>query len=328
MKKHVMITGVGGMVGSHMTEHFYYKNVPVIGTYYKPTTDLGDIKKLATFYECDIRYFLNVYKIIKKYLPSEIYHLAAQSYPSVSWDKPQETMEVNITGTTNVFEAIRLIQTEIPEYNPMVIVACSSAEYGASLEKAVHPVSEDTELLPLHPYGVSKVGQDLLSYQYFVNFGIRCIRARIFNTTGPRKANDVSADFVKRIVEMEKENLKNPVLRVGNLETKRAITDVRDLVSALTLLGEKGKPGDVYNISGEKIYKISQLVQILQNHTYLGHIQTEVDPELLRPTDEKVICGDSSKLIRDTGWNQQYTLEQTLKDMLAYERRKQGVVDL
>lgn len=325
MKEHILITGVGGMIGSHMTEYFFEQRIPVVGTYYNPTTNIGDIREKAVLYECDIRYFLNIYRIIDKYRPIEIYHLAAQSYPSVSWNKPQETIEINMTGTVNVFEAIRMVQEEDPEYNPVVVVACSSAEYGASLETIKAPVSEDTPLLPLHPYGVSKVGQDLLAYQYYVNFGIRCIRARIFNTTGPRKANDVCADFVKRIVGMEKSGTDNPILRVGNLETKRAITDVRDLVSALVLLGRNGKPGEAYNISGKNVYEIKQIVEILGKYTNLREVRIEVDPALLRPTDEAVICGDSSKLVTDTGWKQSYDLESTLKDMLEYERDRQGV---
>lgn len=325
MGRTVLITGVGGMVGSHMTEYFFYQGIAVVGTYYKPTTDLSDIHEMACFYECDVRYFLNIYNLINQFRPAQIYHLAAQSYPSVSWDKPQETFEVNVTGTINVFEAVKKIRERDPGYDPVIVVACSSAEYGASLENAIEPVTEETPLLPLHPYGVSKVGQDLLAFQYYRNFQIRSIRARIFNTTGPRKTKDVCADFVQRIVMLEKQNTISPKLKVGNLETKRAITDVRDLVTALTLLGANGVPGEVYNISGKNVYKISEIVELLQKYTTLKNLQTEVDPVLLRPTDEKIIYGDSTKLIHDTGWSQSYTLEETLTDMLKYERNRQRV---
>ena len=321
MDKVILITGVGGMVGSHMVDYFYEEKAKVIGTYYKPTTDISDIKGKAELIECDIRYYTNVYEIIEKYRPQYIFHLAAQSYPAVSWDKPQETMEINVTGTVNVFEAVKAIRKTDEEYDPMVVVACSSAEYGASLEHADGPVDENTPLLPLHPYGVSKVGQDLLSYQYYVNFGIRCIRARIFNTTGPRKANDVCSDFVKRVVLMEKGKGSGDKLIVGNLETRRAITDVRDLVSALVLLSDWGGAGEVYNISGMNVYKISEIVDILRKNTVLD-LETEVDEKLLRPSDEKLICGDSSKLIEQTGWKQKYSLEMTIKDMLEYQRRR------
>jgi nucleoside-diphosphate-sugar epimerase len=316
-----MITGVGGMVGSHMADFFYCKGVKVIGTFFKPTTDLDEIEGKAELIECDVRYFTNVFDIIKKYRPTEIYHLAAQSYPSVSWDKPQETFEVNVTGTINVFESIRRVREEDNNYDPMVVVACSSAEYGNSLNNCNGPADESIELLPLHPYGVSKVCQDLLSYQYFVNFGIKAIRARIFNTTGPRKVNDVCADFTKRVVLMEKGKSDTDKLRVGNLKTLRAITDVRDLIGALTLLGKKGMPGEVYNISGSYIYEMNAIVEIIKKHTDL-EFETEVDPKLLRPTDEKIICGNSKKLIDSVGWKQTYPLEQTIVDMMNYWRTK------
>lgn len=319
MKSSILITGAGGMVGSHMIDYFFEKGDTIVGTYYKPTTDLTEVAGKAELVECDIRYYNNIYRIIDNRRPQYIFHLAAQSYPAVSWDKPQETMEINVTGTINVFESIRMVRKEDKSYNPMVVVACSSAEYGASLEHADGAVDENTQLLPLHPYGVSKVGQDLLAYQYYANYGIRCIRARIFNTTGPRKANDVCADFVKRVVAIEK--YRGGVLKVGNLETRRAITDVRDLVSALVLLGERGVPGEVYNISGAYVYKISDIVDILHKYAKVT-FETRVDEALLRPSDEKIICGDSTKLIQQTGWKQRYMLETTIKHMLEYERKK------
>lgn len=316
----IYITGAGGMVGSHMIDRYHELGDTVVGSYYKPTTDINEIRDKAQLIECDVRYFLSVFTIIDKYRPDIIYHLAAQSYPSVSWERPQETMEINATGTINVFEAVKKIQAENPDYNPMIVVACSSAEYGNSLISSEGPVDETTPLLPLHPYGVSKVCQDLLSYQYFVNFGIRCIRARIFNTTGPRKVNDVCSDFTKRIVRMEKGLDKEHTLKVGNIETQRAITDVRDLVSALILLAEKGRAGEVYNISGKTIYQMKEIITLIQKHTDLK-FDIKTDPSLLRPTDEKIIWGNSEKLYQDTGWEQKIRLEETLVDMLNYWRK-------
>ncbi|QEK18909.1 GDP-6-deoxy-D-mannose reductase [[Clostridium] hylemonae DSM 15053] len=143
-------------------------------------------------------------------MPEQIYHLAAQSYPTVSWEKPYETMDVNVGGTIAVFEAIKELRKTYPNYNPIVIVACSSAEYGKTLEEIEdEKVKENAQLKPLHPYGVSKVGQDLISYQYFANDNIRTIRARIFNTTGTRKKNDVTSDFTNRAIRQYCENKKN-----------------------------------------------------------------------------------------------------------------------
>ncbi len=308
------------MVGSHMVEYFHREGGHhIIGTYFKPTTDLEDIRGKVQLVECDVRYYQRVLDIIDDIKPDKIFHLAAQSYPTVSWHRPQETMDTNVNGTINIFEAIKYVRKTDKNYDPVVIVACSSAEYGASLTPENTPVKEDTALLPLHPYGVSKVGQDLLSFQYFQNDKIRCIRARIFNTTGPRKTNDVAADFTHRAVEIEQK--KATVLKVGNLQTRRAITDVRDLVNALILLSDKGTWGDVYNISGNKVYLINEIIPIIEN--YMGiKLSVEVDPKLLRPTDEPIIFGDSSKLKKDTGWEQTYSLDQTIKDMIDYIRNK------
>ncbi len=249
-------------------------------------------------------------------MPDQIYHLAAQSYPTVSWDKPYETMDINIGGTIAVFETIKEIRKDCPHYNPVVIVACSSAEYGQTLEEMDNEkVKESAQLKPLHPYGVSKVGQDLLAYQYFANDGIRTIRARIFNTTGTRKRNDVTSDFTKRAIEQLYVNCENPVLSVGNINTERAIMDVKDLVAALRVLAEKGKAGEVYNISSEKVYKISDIIHMIENELKI-QFQLHVDKELLRPTDERIIVGDVEKLKRETGWEQKVGLEQTVKEML------------
>ena len=166
---------------------------------------------------------------------------------------------------------------------------------------------------------MSKTGQDLISFQYFMNDHIRCIRARIFNSTGTRKVNDVTSDFTHRAVEAERSGVYE--LRVGNLETRRAIMDQRDLVHALMLLAEKGTPGDVYNISSERIYQMKDIVKMIENQ--IGHeFEICVDPTLLRPTDEKIIVGDVTKIKTDTGWKQEVSMEQTIADMLDYWRKK------
>lgn len=320
----ILVTGAGGMVGSHMVELLHAKGENVIGTYYKPTTDIKELPVEIKLIECDVRYAPSVEKVIMEYMPEQIYHLAAQSYPTVSWVRPYETIDTNVNGTIAVYEAIKKVRSlKDASYDPMVVVACSSAEYGQTLNELEGMgevyVKETAELKPLHPYGVSKVGQDLISFQYFMNDHIRCIRARIFNSTGTRKVNDVTSDFTYRAVEAEKTGVYE--LRVGNLETRRAIMDQRDLVKALMLLADKGVPGEVYNISSEYIYKMSDIVAMIEEQ--IGHkLEIKVDQALLRPTDEKIIVGDVTKLKRDTGWEQSIPMKQTIADMLEYWRNK------
>ena len=306
-----------------MLERLIAQGHYVIGTYYKPTININEIiNNENVLIECDVRYPQSVAKIITKYRPDKIFHLAAQSYPTVSWERPYETIDTNINGTISIFEAVKLIRNEYDyEYDPMVIVACSSAEYGQTLNELDGDeiyVKETAELKPLHPYGVSKVGQDLLSYQYYMNNNIRCIRARIFNSTGTRKINDVTSDFTKRAVLAERDGSYK--IKVGNLNTRRAIMDQRDLVSALILLSDLGVPGDVYNISSEMIYTMRDIVTFIEKN--LNHsLEIVVDEALLRPTDERVIVGDVTKLKRDTKWMQCISMEQTITDMLNYWRK-------
>lgn len=316
----VLVTGAGGMVGSHMVEILHDQGEDVLGTYYKPTTDITEIDSSIRMIECDVRYYQSVLNIISEFQPDKIFHLAAQSYPTVSWTHPQATIDTNVNGTINVYEAIKAVRKKNPEYDPMVVVACSSAEYGQTLNELEDPyVKETAELKPLHPYGVSKVGQDLLSFQYFMNDHIRCIRVRIFNSTGTRKVNDVTSDFTHRAVIAERTGKYE--MRCGNLETKRAIMDQRDLIHGLLLLSDKGKAGDVYNLSSEHVYQMKDIVKMIENQ--INHkLEIKVDPELLRPTDERIIVGDVSKLKEDTGWKQEIPMEKTISDMLDYWRMK------
>lgn len=320
----VLVTGAGGMVGSHMVELLYKKGHNVIGIWHKNKKNIEQITLPIKFIQCDLRYAQGIDEIIMDNLPEQIFHLAAQSYPTVSWVSPTETIDVNLNSTINIYEAIKKARKyKNPNYDPIVVVACSSAEYGETLNKLEGQgevyVKESAELLPLHPYGVSKVGQDLISFQYFMNDHIRCIRARIFNSTGTRKVNDVTSDFTYRAVQAEKNGIYE--LRVGNLDTKRAIMDQRDLVKALMLLADKGVAGEVYNISSEFVYQMRDIVSIIEEQ--IGHkLEIKVDPVLIRPTDEKIIVGDISKLKRDTGWKQDIPMEQTIADMLEYWRLK------
>ena len=320
----VLVTGAGGMVGSHMVEMLYSRGDNVIGIWHKNKKNIEQVEVPVRFVQCDLRYAQGIDEIIMDNLPQQIYHLAAQSYPTVSWVSPTETIDVNINSTINLFESIKKARKyKDSAYDPMVVVACSSAEYGETLNQLEGVgevyVKETAQLQPLHTYGVSKVGQDLISFQYYMNDHIRCIRARIFNSTGTRKVNDVTSDFTYRAVEAEKSGVYE--LRVGNLNTKRAIMDQRDLVKGLMLLADRGVAGEVYNISSENIYQMSDIVALIEDQ--IGHkLEIKVDPALIRPTDEKIIVGDVSKLKRDTGWKQDIPMKQTIADMLDYWRSR------
>ncbi|TMQ70536.1 MAG: NAD-dependent epimerase/dehydratase family protein [Candidatus Eisenbacteria bacterium] len=184
----VLVTGSAGMMGAQLLEYFAARlpREALIGSYFEPTIPIEDIMPFCTPVVLDVTNGPAVLALIGRHRPTHIFHLAAQSLLTTSWEKPNETISINMSGTVNVFESVRSVKRQDAGYDPVVVVACSSAEYGASLTPQNLPVREDAPLLPLHPYGISKVGQDLLAFQYFRNFQLRCIRARIFATTGPR----------------------------------------------------------------------------------------------------------------------------------------------
>jgi GDP-4-dehydro-6-deoxy-D-mannose reductase len=315
--RRTLVTGAAGMVGSHLLERLNSAAPGVsLGTYFRPTVRLEELAGRFALAELDVRDRVAVRDMIARERPATIYHLAAQSLPTVSWTDPWETMRTNVEGTINVFEAVREIRAQAdPGYDPVVVVACSSAQYGASLTPENVPIAEETLQQPLHPYGVSKVAQDGLAFQYWQNDRIRSIRARIFNTTGPRKRADVVSDVAMRVARIARQG---GVLRVGNLETRRAIMDVRDLISALMLLAEHGAPGEAYNICADRAWRIGDLIPLFEKLAGIG-LTVEPDPALFRPSDEPVILGRNSKLKERTGWQPTVELEDTLRAVLEYE---------
>lgn len=306
------------MMGSHLAERLLGEGTQVIPTFHQPTINMQTVDPAVSFEELDVLDRDAVFALIEKRKPQEIYHLAAQSLPTVSWTDPWRTVRVNVEGTVNIFEAILHARKTGPAYDPMTVIACSSAEYGASLVPERVPIREDAPLLPLHPYGVSKVAQDLLGYQYHYNYGLRCIRARIFNCTGPRKRNDVASDFARGLVRAL---AAGRTLKHGNLETRRAIVDVRDMVEALIALAREGRAGEAYNICGDRAYRVSELLDMYFDVAG-RQVPTELDSSLLRFSDEPIILGDTTKIRTDTSWRPRWELKQTLADMLEFETRQ------
>lgn len=307
----VLITGAAGFIGSYLARYAASQGHSVLGIDRKEPED--DVFK-GNFERADVCNASRVFAMMSLFKPHRVFHLAAQSYPTVSMICPFETMEINAGGTINVFEGIRAAGI-----NPVVVVACSSAEYGVVAPEDL-PVQEGHTLRPLHPYGVSKVAQDLLAAQYFANYAIPSVRIRIFNTTGPGKCNDVCSDFTKRAIEIEL-GLIEPPMMVGNLTTRRAIIDVRDMVRGLWLASERGEYGEVYNIGNHEIYSGNELLEAIKRRITVP-LSVKEDLSLLRTCDEKVIAGDTTKFQKRTGWKPEISLGQTIEDMLDWWRKR------
>jgi GDP-4-dehydro-6-deoxy-D-mannose reductase len=307
----IMITGAAGFIGGFLAKYCSEAGCCVLGQgVTEPTAGWVGVG----FERCDIRDSVRLSELISSFRPDRVFHLAAQSYPTVSLDRPRETMDINAGGTINLFECLRAANIM-----PVVMVACSSAEYGL-VAAADLPVREDHPLRPLHPYGISKVAQDLLAAQYCLTYGIPTVRIRIFNTTGPGKIDDVCSDLTKRAIEIEL-GLHRPSLRVGNLTSRRAIIDVRDMVRALHLAAERCQHGEVYNVGATQTYSVKELIQAIRACVKVP-FRIEQDRALMRVCDEPVIAGDIRKFQHSTGWSPKIDLTNTLEDMLIWWRQR------
>jgi len=311
-----LITGITGFAGSHLTELLLNKKgVKIFGIkrWRSKLDNIAHIKENLTLMECDIKDYSSVREILNKIKPDMIFHLAAQSFVQTSWSAPSETLATNIMGELNIFEAVRQIGL-----NPLIQVAGSSEEYG-QVRKVDIPIKETTLLNPLSPYAVSKVGQDMLAYQYYKSYGLKIVRTRAFNHTGPRRGEVfVSSNFANQIAKIEA-GLAEPVIYVGNLSAVRDFTDVRDMVKGYWLALEKGEPGEVYNICSGKGYSIRDVLNILKGYSK-KKFTVKKDASRMRPSDVPTLIGDNTKFVKRTGWRPEIPFEKTLKDLLDYWR--------
>ena len=265
------------------------------------------------FVPCDLRDGQRVRELFKGAEFSHVFHLAAQSLPTLSWKDPVATFESNILGSLHLFEAIRQVKRP-----PVVVSACSGAEYGHVRPSDV-PVKEEHPLRPLHAYGISKLCLDLLAQQYSRDYAIPVVNLRLFNTTGPGKTSDAPSDFVRQLVRVKK-GLQPAVIEIGNPKPRRAFLDVNDAVRGFYLAATKGKRGEVYNLCAARTYEIGQLLRIAIRLSGVS-VQVKSSSQLLRPSDEKIIFGSTRKFRRDTGWKPRKTIEQTLSAMFNYWER-------
>src|SRR5436190_8193085 len=285
-----LITGITGFAGSHLAEYLLAEQpqVEVFGTrrWRSRMENIQHLEDKVSLIETDLSDPTSALRTLERVRPDYIFHLAAQSFVPTSWVAPSETFNINLVGQINIFEAIRTLKLD-----PVVQIACSSEEYGLVLPDEV-PIKETNPLRPLSPYAVSKVAQDYLAYQYFMSYGLKAIRTRGFNHTGPRRGEVfVTSNFARQVARIEA-GLHAPVIRVGNLDSVRDFTDVRDMVRAYWLAVIKGKPGEVYNIATGQGITIRAMLDKLLAMSKI-EVKVEIDPDRLRPSDVEVLLGDS-----------------------------------
>ncbi len=319
----VLITGITGMVGSHLAEYVLtdQPGVEVHGMlrWRSPLNHINHIREQLHLHYAELRDLHSLIALLQKVRPERIFHLAAQSFVTTSFDAPADTLHTNVIGTTNLLDAIRItgIDTKIH--------VCSSSEvYGQVLDNEV-PIKETNPFRPASPYAVSKVGEDMIAYQYFLSYGIKTYRTRMFTHTGPRRG-DVFAEsaYAKQIVEVESGLRENPI-RVGNLGSIRTFADVRDAVRAYWLLLERCSPGEVYNIGGNHTMTCGDMLELLKEMARCP-IEHMVDPALLRPSDVTLQIPDTTKFHQATGWVPEIPFEDTLQNLLGYHREKNKAI--
>ena len=315
----VLITGITGMVGSHLADFILeeYSDVEIHGLlrWRSPRDNIVSIADRVTLHYAELRDLNSLVILLKALRPDWIFHLAAQSYVSTSFIAPADTIHSNVIGTVNLLDAVR-----IAEIDPKIHICSSSEVYGQVTSDEI-PIQETNSFRPASPYAVSKVGEDMIALQYYLSYGIRTVRTRMFTHTGPRRG-DVFAEsaFAKQIAEIESGIRKNP-MKVGNLDSVRTFADVRDAVRAYWVLLEKCSAGEVYNIGGTRTVKVGEMLDILKSMSACP-IEHEVDSSLLRPSDVTLQIPDISKFQKATHWQPRIALEETLSDLLDYHRQR------
>ena len=316
-----LITGITGFVGSHLAEMILndHPDWEVHGTkrWRSPRENLSNIEGRIQLHDCDLTDLSSLIRVLDEVKPDRIFHLAAQSYVMMSYRAPTATIDSNVNGTINLFEAIRILGQD------PLIHACSSSEVYGQVRDEDIPIREDTPFRPASPYAVSKVGEDMAGYMYHHAYDLKIIRTRMFTHSGPRRGEVfVDSAFARQVARIEA-GVQEPVLVVGNLDSVRTFADVRDVVRAYWMLLEKCPPGEVYNIGGETTMTIREMLDELLGMTDAkDKIEVRVDPALLRPADVTNQVPSSQKFKDATGWEPEIPYSQTLHDMLSYWRER------
>ena len=335
MTKKALITGVTGMVGSHLADYLLeHTDWEVYGVcrWRSPLDNVEHLldranRKDRVFFEyADLNDFVSLLRVVEQVRPDYIFHLAAQSYPLTSFTAPIDTLNTNILGTCRLLEAIHYVMEQQMDYQPVIHVCASSEVFGKIAQEKIpaNGINEECPFDPASPYAISKVGTDLLGRYYADAYGMTVMTTRMFTHTGPRRGDVFhESTFAKQIAMIEQHKIP-PVVHVGNLKSMRTYADVRDAVRAYYMLVTVNPvAGEYYNIGGSYSCEVGDTLQTLLSFSSMkDEIKVEVDPERLRPIDADLQIPDCSKFKAHTGWEPEIPCEQTMRDLLEYWRAK------
>ena len=325
--KTALITGISGMVGSHLAEYLMSHtdwSVHGLIRWRSPLENLENIipyvnnQQRVYFHYGDLRDAQSINKVVKEVKPDYVFHLAAQSYPLTSFDAPIDTYETNISGTSILLESIKNNCKE------SIVHVCASSEVFGRVPKDKLPINEECNFHPASPYAISKIGTDLVGRFYAEAYNMKVMTTRMFTHTGPRRGDVFAESTFAKQIALAEANIIDPVIKVGNLESMRTIADVRDAVRAYYLLVTKNPiGGEYYNIGGSYSCKIKDILDdLISLSTIKDQIKVKEDPNRLRPIDADLQVPDTTKFTNHTGWKPEIPYKETILDLLNYWRNK------
>jgi GDP-4-dehydro-6-deoxy-D-mannose reductase len=310
-----LVTGAAGFVGRHLTKHLLARGHEVAGLVHPTDGGPGLLGERVEIFSLDILDDALLSESVSRFAPDAVFHLAAYSNPEGSWKQARRTLEINVIGTHNLLAAAAATGKKI-----RMLLVGSAQQYG-QVPPEDQPIREDNEQRPLTPYAVSKTSQEYLGRRMFWTGELPVFMTRSFNHTGPGQADSYAcSSFARQVVEVEN-GVREPVIRVGNLEARRDFTDVRDVVAAYSDIVERGRAGTVYNVCRGEAVSIREVLDRLVAASRT-RVEVVVDPARYHSLDVPLILGDPSLLRRDTGWSPRFSLEDTLRDMLEDWRHR------
>lgn len=315
MKK-ILITGAGGFVGTYLIKELQKSSEnEIYGAVFSATSDISSLLSSDHIIEGDLSDYNFASDLVKKSAPDVVYHLAALSVVGTSESKALSVMNTNTTISYNILEAVKSFAPKAR------FIAIASANVYGAVEDTSKPIDESLPLRPLNPYAVSKVSQEMLAIMYNLAYGLDVVIVRPFNHTGIGQTTDfVIPKLAQQFARIEKGEIE-PVIEVGNLDTVRDFTDVRDMVEAYALAAQSGKIGQIYNLGSGTGHTIKEILDILQSLSP-AKVEIKIKEELVRTADVPVLICDASKFNKVTGWTAKTSLNQTVSDILNYYRGK------
>ncbi len=333
MVERILITGITGQVGSQLADYILENTeLDVVGmmrwqepmdNLYHLTSRINNKDRISLYY-ADLNDYAALSRMFRELRPEYISHLAAQSYPKTSFNIPVETLQTNIIGTANLLENIRQSQ-EVDGYDPVVHV-CSSSEVYGKAKPGVH-LAEDTAFHGASPYSISKIGADYLGQFYGEAYGLRTFVTRMGTHSGPRRSDVFFESTVAKQIALIEAGLQEPVVKVGNLSSTRTFQDARDAVRAYFLLLEASrngniKCGDYFNIAGEEVFKLPEVIDLLLSLSTRKDIKVVADTDRLRPIDADYQMFENTKIRAAINWKPEIPARQMFSDLLNHWRNE------